>query len=183
MCWLTDRERSRISFRNKVKSMVVKTQFDTEPPRIFPNDDGIAVLTCPNCDRRKTVDLAAFLQAHRTLKVQCGCGRIFPILVDIRRFYRKNTHLAGRFQKFGAKESGSIEVTNISFRGIQFRTIFSHQLCLGDVLEISFTLDTTERTELVRKVRVRHVQKRSIGTEFCDEHAYDTVLAYYLNPS
>ena len=63
--------------------------------RVYPAEDGKAVIVCPHCEKHRSVNAEKYLDTHKSLKVQCGCGGIFTILFETRDFYRKETHLSG----------------------------------------------------------------------------------------
>ena len=49
------------------------------------------VVTCPQCQKRKQKPFASYLGVTPSLRVKCGCGAVFPILLDVRGYYRKRT--------------------------------------------------------------------------------------------
>ena len=155
-------------------------------PRLFPNPDGTTPITCPNCQKYRHVDVSALLDIHRPLKVHCNCGKLFPVVIDTRAFYRKLTQLTGAFAMFDTVDImgyGPLTVEDLSFTGLKFRTRMPHTIRVGEVVKVKFALDTVHASEIQKSILVRHKQDRLIGAEFCDRQAYDFELTYYLNPS
>ena len=152
------------------------------PQRVYPAEDGKAVIICPHCEKHRSVNAEKYLAAHKPLKVQCGCGRIFTILFETRDFYRKETHLSGHYKKSDTDDPEIILIENLSFTGIRFKTRFSHDIQVDDVLKLDFILDNRQGSRIVKTVRVKSVQGRVIGAEFRDQQAYNTELTYYLSP-
>ena len=130
-----------------------------------------------------TIDASAYRYSHKSLKVGCPCGHKFPVVFDTRNFYRKELHLAGQYIKSFSDDPELLTIEDLSYTGVKFRTRFSHQIQVDDVLTIDFILDNKQHSRIVKTIRVKHVQGRTIGAEFREGQAYSTELTYYLNPS
>jgi hypothetical protein len=153
------------------------------PLRIFVNNDDEGTVTCPDCGRSKRINFAPYKSSHDLLKVKCGCGNVFKVIVELRHYYRKRTRLAGYYTTSRADKSGSMTVEDLSFSGLGFRTRHKHTLQMGDVIDLRFVLDNNARSEIVKKAIVRRIRDQFVGAEFCDLKAYDKELGYYLMPS
>lgn len=153
------------------------------PQRVFPNENGQAVITCPQCMGRFAIDASPYMHNHKPLKVGCRCGHKFPVVFDTRKFYRKELRLAGQYTKLPTDDPELITIEDLSYTGVKFRTRFSHKIEVDDVLTIDFILDNEQRSRIVKTVRVMWVMGRMIGGEFREHQAYSTELTYYLNPS
>ena len=151
--------------------------------RVYPAEDGKAVIVCPHCKKHRSVNAEKYLNTHKSLKVQCGCGRIFAILFETREFYRKKMQLSGHYIKSPTDDPEMIIIEDLSFTGIRFKTRFSHNIEVDDVLRVDFVLDNPQGSRIVKTVRVKYVQGRVIGAEFRDRQAYNTELTSYLTPS
>jgi hypothetical protein len=93
---------------------------------------------------------------------------VFPILLDLRAYYRKRARLPGRYTKLATALSGSVLMTNRSFTGV------------GDVIELRFCLDDPQESSLCKRAVVKHVRSRAIGATFCHLNAYEAALGLYL---
>ncbi len=153
------------------------------PQRVYPAENGQAVIICPQCMKHSTIDASAYMYSHKSLKVGCRCGHKFPVVFDTRKFYRKELHLPGQYTKSPSDDPELLTIEDLSYTGVKFRTSFSHKIQVDDVLIIDFILDNKQRSRLVKTIRVKHVQGQVIGAEFRDRQAYSTELTYYLNPS
>ncbi len=56
-------------------------------------------------------------------------------------------------------------------------------LRVEDMIEMTFTLDNNQQSEICYKGIVRRVNDRSVGVEFCDMSTYSAELGFYLMPS
>ncbi len=76
-------------------------------------------------------------------------------------------------------------VEDISRTGLGLRTVCKHNVCVNDVLLVTFTLNDRQQTAIRKTVRVRRIDDCCIGAEFLDHDAYtDTnrILGFYLMP-
>ena len=133
--------------------------------------------------KRFTIDASAYMFSRKSLNVGCRCGHQFPVVFDTRNFYRKELHLPGRYTKSDTDDLEMIIIEDLSFTGIRFKTRFSRDIQVDDVLRLDFVLDNSQGSRIVKTVRVKYVQGRVVGAEFRDRQAYSTELTYYLNPS
>jgi hypothetical protein len=90
------------------------------PQSVFFKDEYKAVFTCPECTKSKTVDFSKVLFKTNkiSLKVKCPCGHIFPVIIERRKFYRKETNLSGVFMLENNSKELPMTVTNISRSGM-----------------------------------------------------------------
>jgi hypothetical protein len=153
------------------------------PQRVYPNENGQAVIVCPQCMGRFTINAGTFMQRHKPLKAGCRCGHKFPVVFDTRKFYRKALRLPGQYTKLPADAPELITVEDLSYTGVKFRTRLSHKIEVDDVLTLDFILDNKQRSRIVKTVRVMWVMGPLIGAEFRDRQAYSSELTYYLNAS
>ena len=114
------------------------------------------------------------------LNVTCRCGGIFPIVFEGRKYYRKPTHLPGRYTQLVTQEAGPLLIRNLSFTGVGCVTTLSHHLQVGDMVELSFILDDPRHSAISRRARIQHVFHRAVGAAFCNLYAYEKELGFYL---
>jgi hypothetical protein len=151
--------------------------------KVYVNEDNTALLVCPHCGTRRTVNVAKYKGHRDPLKVRCTCRTAFLVFLEFRRAYRKETYLHGNCAKFPTcKEWSKMVVRNVSLTGVGFTTLTSHNLRKDDELKAKFTLDDKRRSEIEKKVVVRVVKDKYIGCEFTDRIQFDKVLGFYLMP-
>jgi hypothetical protein len=71
-------------------------------------------------------------------------------------------------------------IQDLSFTGIGFRTRHSHNLQVGDLIELRFILDDQRKSEVCKKATVRRTRDKFVGAEFYDGKAYEKELGFYL---
>ena len=159
----------------------------TSPPqRVTPSAQGRAALTCPQCKQRIRVNVSAIFNTHCPVTIDCDCGHRFTIIIDTSKLLRKPTRLIGsyaKFQKLGSKESGFIDVEELSIAGITFRTRTPHAICISDLLRIRFAIDNATNAEISKTIMVKAVHDHLISGEFCEKASHDTALSSYLKSS
>ena len=151
--------------------------------RVFPTPNGTVAITCPYCGRFKVTDVPFLVCAPRPMEINCDCGEMFQVILDTRIFPRKATQLSGQYKTSQTAVSESMTVEDLSFVGVKFCTESSHHIQERDILNITFILDNQAQSKIVKTVVAQHIDERVIGAKFCEQQAFDTVLACYLNPN
>jgi hypothetical protein len=161
-----------------------------EAGKVYVSDDKTVTLRCSHCGRKKVFDVSRQQGRNKPVQVKCACGLQFAVTLEWRKFYRKYVVLPGQYSKEGdEREAGDILVErisygvmlleNVSLGGIGFRTDTEHYLKVGDVAQVSFHLDDSQKSLISRNTTVIRVRDQSVGVEFCD-NKQDKALAFYL---
>lgn len=156
--------------------------------RIYPNKNHQGIIECEQCGHTKSLDVSSFLHVRKPLKVRCKCGLTFFIVIELRRFHRKQTDLYGKYDlvQAGAQsviKHDEIYVDDISRGGMSIRTRLESGLRKGDIIDVQFTLDNAKRSEIHRRAIVRNIREGTLGLEFIDGEDYNEgirTLAFYL---
>jgi hypothetical protein len=151
--------------------------------KVYVNDKHEATIVCEKCGKWRNKNVSPFINANRPLKIKCNCEHVFNVFLEVRNFYRKDTHLNGVYTKVGGRKYEEILIIeDISQGGIRFQTKYKHDIKIGDVLRIKFALDNKQHSEICKHVLVRYIHDRCIGTQFCvsDTYAYKKEIGSYL---
>lgn len=149
----------------------------------FVKEDNKATLVCPACNSAKTIDVVQFRNRQHILKVKCRCGNSFKVQLEFRRHFRKNTELRGTYDiKPPAVGGGITKITNLSLSGACFEIRGIHDLKIGQVGSLVFTLDNRKETVLFKQVVIKSVAGNKIGCEFVEDRAFEKELGFYLLP-
>jgi hypothetical protein len=153
-----------------------------EIQKIRLREDDRGVLVCPYCGLEKTTHLARFKGRKALLKVKCTCQQVFRIFLELRKHYRKKTHLRGHYREQGVlKNVGDIHVEDLSMVGMGFTANNHSRLKAGQKLEVTFHLDDRRRSRIEKKVLIKWKNNHRIGGEFTLPQAhYDSALGFYL---
>lgn len=157
--------------------------------KVFINSDNTATFTCPKCKKPKIVNVAKYVQRDTPikLKVTCSCGHSYPIFLDKRKKFRKQTNLQG-FYKYvkGSPENpeaaykGKLTVLDLSLNGLRVQLHDRPRFAVGDTLAVEFTLNDKNRSLIQKNVIVRNIRDMSAGFEYTTQSSFDSVLGFYL---
>lgn len=158
--------------------------------KVYANANEKGTIVCDQCGKMKSVSVSDVKSIGKPLKVKCGCGHIFFIIIELRKYYRKNTRLPGEYVKISEDmskglERGNITVEDLSRTGIGFRTKGKHTIRENDIIRVKFLLDNDKRSEVSKSAVVRRIHDTFIGAEFIDFDAYNETnrtLGFYLMP-
>jgi hypothetical protein len=154
-----------------------------EPQKAFVREDGTTVLKCPFCRHARTVSVAKIKDKKKVIKVKCACQESYSVSLELRKMYRKNTSLNGRYINLSLdNERGMMIVKDVSMGGIGFEAVGKSRIQVEHELEVTFTLDDTHSSVIKKQVVVRIVRGKFVGCEFLHSHEYDKSLGFYLLP-
>ena len=163
------------------KSVVSAGSQDSAVERSFVREDGSATLTCPNCNKVKTVSVSQFKERQHRLQVRCSCKHVFRINLDFRQYFRKATKLRGVYALHPpAVGGGPVDILNLSLLGLCFQVSGLHKIEVGQKGRIDFTLDDKKETRLVREFTVKSVKGNLVGCQFIKDRQFEKELGFYL---
>lgn len=153
--------------------------------KVYVTSNQMATFVCPKCQKSKTVNVSKYATLDKLIrvKVTCPCGNAYTSLLEKRKKYRKETNLPGTFVRIvdGRKiGQGLMTVRDLSTIGMKLHTNGEHQCIVGDILQVEFHLDDTQRTLIKKKVIIRNIIGSNIGTELAPTEAVDKALGFYL---
>jgi transcription elongation factor Elf1 len=153
------------------------------PQKAFVREDGTTVLKCPFCRHARTVSVQQIKDKKKVIKVKCSCQKSYSVSLELRKLYRKNAALNGKYVNLSQNnESGMMIVKDVSMGGIGFEAVGGSRIAKGHELEVTFTLDDTHSSVIKKLVVVRIARNKFVGCEFVHAHEYDKALGFYLMP-
>jgi hypothetical protein len=155
-------------------------RFSESKNRAFVSDNGLATITCPNCGLTKQVPVANYCGKRQTVKVRCRCKESFSTQLDFRQSHRKRADLSGIYQILNDRGGGIASIRDISKDGIGFTVSGTHNVKVGQKIQLVFSLDDRKQTPLQKQAVVRSVHKNRIGCEFSRMQAFEKDLGFYL---
>ncbi len=152
---------------------------------VYITSENQAIFRCPECQRTKTVDAAAFDQLKPPLRfrMKCPCGHETTAIVEKRRRFRKETALPGRYVHYvngHPRGKGVMTVKDISTSGMKLEVAASGTMAEGDLLKVEFRLDNPACSLLTKKLVIRNIVGNLIGTQFAPTEILDKALGFYL---
>ena len=148
--------------------------------KIFVDKSNRATVICPSCGHSKQFDMTKFSNINKTLRGRCKCGESFLCTLEFRQDFRKQTKLSGHFAFLGDCCQHKVFVKDISRQGVGFLMLSVCDIKIGDMLEVTFTLDDTNKTVIRKQVEVKSIHDRFIGCQFAGPKWYDKELGFYL---
>ncbi|WP_310600858.1 PilZ domain-containing protein [Desulfobulbus sp.] len=153
-----------------------------KPLTVYVRADNTATLTCPACGTVKHFSASAYRSTPHLMTVRCGCSASFPVLLNFRCNFRKQTNLPGTYQIIGPKNSGGgmIQVTNLSRGGAEFTVSGMHNLAMDQEIQIEIQLNDKKQTVLKKQAVIKSVRKNVVGCEFKNHADLDKALGFFL---
>lgn len=159
-----------------------------EVKKLYSQDNATATLVCEQCGKTRVINISTVKTNPQ--KVRCSCKHEFLISIEVRKFYRKPTKLAGEYVHIGENASkrpdkGRMIVEDLSRGGLGFRTERPHNLRVQDMIQVRFSLDDAKRSEVSKRAVVRRADSYAVGAEFLDldtSNASNRALGFYLMP-
>jgi len=159
-----------------------------EVKKLYSPDNATVTLVCEQCGKTRVINVSAVKSNPQ--KVRCSCQHEFFISIEMRKFYRKQTKLAGEYVHIGENASkrpdrGHMIVEDLSRSGLRLRTERPPNLRVNDTIQAKFILDDAKRSEVTKRAVVRRVDGYTVGAEFLDLDAYSAsnrALVAYLMP-
>ncbi len=151
--------------------------------KAFTEVDNTVTISCPRCNKTKTVNAAIF-KGHTKIRVKCPCGGILKIELEKRKQYRKQTELKGTYHVIYSgnrpPDTGIMTVVNISRKGVGLKFKTPPMLNIGDHLKIKFNLDDRNQTLVEREVVIQNIETLHAGASFHRSSELDNVIGFYL---
>ncbi|UCF01641.1 MAG: hypothetical protein JSV14_14940 [Deltaproteobacteria bacterium] len=140
-----------------------------------PTDDNVIYVgrntsvsvICRKCRKVAVINLQGFDHYGRLLKLNCGCQSSSRILLERRKYNRRNVRILGEiFDKQNRIRRYPIVVKSLTYNGIGFGR--NHQLnyALGHIFRIRLLL--ANKSELLGNIRIIHSNDFLIGAQFSE---------------
>jgi len=155
---------------------------------VFVADNNIATLVCPECNASKNTDVTKYKDLEKLvrLKIKCTCGSSYSVMLERRRYYRKETNLPGTYvysSAGGQQQKGPMTVTEISRGGVRLKVMVLPKFEVGATFYVEFHLDDKQQSLIKKEVTARMLADRFVGAEFCSidpSDPSDKALGFYL---
>ena len=148
--------------------------------KIFIDNNNQGTVICHSCGYAKQFDATKFRNLNKTLRCRCKCGNSFSCTLEFRQYFRKKIKLRGHFTFLGDRSQYKIFVNNVSRNGINFSMLSACDIKIGDILEVTFTLDDTNKSVIRKQAKVKFVRDLFIGCCFTNPQGYDKDFGFYL---
>lgn len=162
--------------------------------KIFVDKHETALFHCPHCGFTRQFDASVYKNKDSRIKIKCQCGETVPVLIEFRKFFRKDVELFGygvvlssangSDELAASREKFPIVVRDLSMNGLSFSIGAGSGADLGeprvgDVILLQFRLDNRSRDLIERKAEIQNVHGARFGVSFLRSE-YDKELGFYL---
>lgn len=140
-----------------------------------------ADLTCPECGRKKTLQLSEYKLSKRFTRVKytCGCSHTDFVVLERRSGREKTTALAGTFTTMDEKEcTGKMVIIRLNSTGLTLRTNVDEKLLPGITLSVEFVLDDPKQSVVTKQVQVIAKKGRYVSATFTQKEHFDNLGPY-----
>lgn len=103
------------------------------------DDNGIAVVRCPACNRKHTLAVARFKGRKTIIKVRCHCNDLFALELEFVKAAASAASYSGRYENCSQGHfHGQIQITTVTPQGMEFTTQGRSTIHKGDKLKIDY---------------------------------------------
>ena len=153
--------------------------------KVYIASTKMATFVCPKCQKSKTVNVSKYADLDKNVKVNvsCPCGHAYVSFLEKRKRYRKQTNLPGTYSRYvdGKQMGGGLMIVrDLSILGMKLQIDAENDCEIGDVIQVEFHTDDAQRTFIKKKVIIRNINGKIIGTEFAPTEGVDKALGFYL---
>ena len=150
------------------------------------NDENRVTFSCPHCARPYRISVLEYKNVKHKLVIRCSCNEQFQLLLNFRRFYRKNVILVGEAKNLSMYGSAWTVMTimNLSIGGLRFKVLEPIKIHKGDKIRGRFTLDSPQEEVVDKHVIVRNSRDNEFGCEFMSlTNGEKELKSYLVEPS
>lgn len=140
------------------------------PEKVYVNDKKVGTFQCPKCHKvwEKDFSQVKDFQNKSLLKCKCPCGHAFPIKLERRRHFRKETNLTGSYLHDKSQKRGLVNITNVSKSGAKLELNTQQAMPPGDKLVLKFNLDDAQKSYMCKEAIVKKSDGNTVGLEFSE---------------
>ena len=151
--------------------------------KVFVNVENIAVFNCPKCQTSRTVNMSDKKHLGESIKTRCTCKKcdhtfVVDVIMERRKYYRKETNLAGEYYTTDKRIKGLMKVQNVSLTGMSIKVNEKKDLKKGQKLIVEFILDDKLRSEIKREIIILKINGLFINCEFVTVDLYGRLASY-----
>lgn len=149
--------------------------------KCFVLREDVAVIRCPFCGFSKAQKVTSFRGKRNCFKAKCRCANLFEVELDFRQHYRKVLELPVSCVKYTEKGATKIDtiLLDISMSGIRLSDK-DKRFSVGDMLEVSFCLDSKQEKMIKKKVIIRNIFQEKVGCEFTEKEDFAKEIGFFL---
>ena len=156
--------------------------------KVFVTGTNMVVFECPECAKSKTADVSKYkdlMQVVR-LKVKCPCGHSYKVILERRKYYRKDVNFSGTYTHVFSdyrEDKGGMTVKDLSRAGVKIKLNVKKDFKVGDILSVEFSLDDKQRSLIKKEAVIKKISDLYLGVEFSSvdsSNPSDKAIGFYM---
>lgn len=149
--------------------------------RVLIDSLDTAWFACPECNRKKSMQLSEYKIKKPATKVRCKCrcGHTYMVILEKKRKSTQDTQLLGTFISNGSiKCSGKMIIKKLNSKGLMLKTNIEQSIIPGLKLLLEFVLDDAKQSIVKKEVVVKAKKGKYLSAEFLSDEHYDNLGPY-----
>lgn len=150
-------------------------------PKVIIDSLDTARFACPQCNRKKNMQLSEY-NIHRKatrVKCRCRCGHTYLVTLEKITESIRDTQLLGTFNTSGGiKCSGKMIIKKLNSKGLMLKTNIEQNIWPGLRLFLEFVLDDAKQSIVQKEVVVKAKKGKYLSAEFTSQSHYDNLGPY-----
>lgn len=140
--------------------------------KVYADENGLVLFVCPKCSDVQNGHAQVYKEngPKWPVKIHCKCGNTYNVIVERRKFPRKETKFDGIYSTASNPDNREkIIVKNISMQGCGFETLNPTLLNADEEIKIEFKLDDDKKS-LIRERAIIHFRyKNYVSCKFIEQ--------------
>ena len=139
--------------------------------KVFVTGTNMVVFECPECSKSKVADVSKYKDLRRVvrLKVKCPCGHSYKVILERRKYYRKDVNFSGSYTHVlpdYREDKGGMTVKDLSNSGVKIKLNVKKDFKIGDILSVEFSLNDKQRSLIKKDAVIKIISNSYLGLEF-----------------
>ena len=139
--------------------------------KVFVTGTNMVVFECPECAKSKTADVSKYKDLRQVvrLKVKCPCGHSYKVILERRKYYRKDVNFSGTYTHVFSdyrEDKGGMTVKDLSNSGVKIKLNVEKDFKIGDILSVEFSLNDKQRSLIKKDAVIKKISNSYVGLEF-----------------
>jgi hypothetical protein len=148
--------------------------------KFYADENGLVLLVCPKCSEGQN----GHTKVYRPVKIHCKCGNTYNVIVERRKFSRKEIRFDGIYSI--ASNPDNLEkmiVKNISVQGCGFETLNPNMLKADEEIRIEFKLDDDKNSRIMERAIIHFRYRNYVSCRFIEQSGvfYSQLQSYMSN--
>ncbi|MBN1363680.1 MAG: PilZ domain-containing protein [Syntrophaceae bacterium] len=140
--------------------------------KIYADENGLVLFVCPKCGevQKGQAQIYKDQNAKWPVKIHCECGNNYNVIVEKRKFPRKETRLDGTYSTTSNPEKWEkMIVKNLSTQGCGYEMLNPNWLNANEEIRIEFKLDDNKSSPIRKRALVHFVYKNYVSCKFIEQ--------------